>query len=68
VVDSTLPGSMVTSSATTDMAFILVGLVRVERTVECLPMMLSSTSASSPIIVLSMIEEFSITAFLPIFV
>ena len=68
MVDNTLPGSMVTSSATTDMAFILVGLVRVERTVVCLPMMLSSTSPSSPIIVLSMIAEFSITAFLPIFV
>lgn len=57
---------MVTSSAITDTSQILVLFWLVERTVTCLPMMLSVTSAFSPMMTLSMIAEFSICAPLPI--
>ena len=59
------PSANVTSSATTETESIVVCFFELDRMVACLPMMLSLTSAFSPIITLSMIADFSITAFLP---
>ena len=60
------PSSIMTSSAITEIEQILVCLLAVEQTVTCRPMILSITSAFSPIIVLSITAEFSIVTFLPI--
>lgn len=58
---------MVASSAITEMELILVGSFRVDLMVVCLPIMLSLISALSPTIALSIIAEFSMTTFFPIF-